>query len=207
MAAPETLRVVVLVSGSGTLLQSLIDARMSRPGWRADIVAVGADRRSAHGLVRAEQAGIPTFVHRYAKGSDRAAWDAELTALVDQYHPDLVVSAGFMKLVGATFLDTYAGRMINTHPALSPSFPGMHAARDALAYGVKMTGATVFVVDDSVDGGAVLAQEPVRVHDDDTAESLHERIKIVERSLLVDIVDDFARARLALPYHRPPTTA
>lgn len=185
-------RLVVLVSGTGTLLQALLDASAAGE-LVADVVAVGADRPDAYGLVRAERAGVPTFVHVLAKGADRARWDAELTELVAAYQPDLIVSAGFMKLVGPAFLARFGGRMINTHPALLPSFPGMHAPRDALAHGVKVTGATVFAVDEGVDSGQILAQEPVRVLPDDTVETLHERIKIVERQLLVDTVNELCR--------------
>ncbi|WP_425310187.1 phosphoribosylglycinamide formyltransferase [Ammonicoccus fulvus] len=191
-----TFRLVVLVSGSGTLLQSLLDA-IADGGVPAEVVAVGADRDGIEGLARAERAGIPTFVHAYAKGSDRTDWDAGLTELVDAHRPDLVVSAGFMKLVGEQFLARFGGRMINTHPALLPAFPGMHGPRDALAYGVKITGATVFLVDAGVDTGRILAQEAVPVLDDDTVDTLHERIKVAERRLLIDTVTEFARA------HRP----
>lgn len=196
---PVALRVVVLVSGSGTLLQSLVDA-LADPSCAAEVVAVGADRADAHGLVRATDAGIATFCHPYAKGSDRAAWDAELTELVAAHEPDLVVSAGFMKLVGATFLGRFGGRMINTHPALLPSFPGMHGPRDALAHGVKVSGATVFEVDAGVDSGTILAQRAVPVLDDDDVESLHERIKVAERELLVAEV----LRRAALHAQQPP---
>ena len=186
------LRVVVLVSGSGTLLQSLIDAQ-SDPAFDARIVAVGSDRPGIEGLERARQAGIPTFSHPLPKGADRAAWDRALTELVDDHQPDLVVLAGFMKLVGAAFLERFSGHIINSHPALLPSFPGMHGARDALDYGVKITGSTVFLVDDGVDSGAILDQAAVRVLDDDTVDSLHERIKITERELLVRVVARMAR--------------
>ncbi|MCA0295940.1 MAG: phosphoribosylglycinamide formyltransferase [Actinobacteria bacterium] len=186
------MRLVVLVSGSGTLLQSLLDASASGE-LDASVVAVGADREDAYGLVRAENAGVPTFVHPFAKGGDRAAWDAGLTELVAAHEPDLVVSAGFMKLVGATFLARFGGRMINTHPALLPSFPGMHAVRDALAAKVMVTGCTVFQVDAGVDSGEILAQEPVRVLPGDDEDVLHERIKIVERQLLVDTVNRLSR--------------
>jgi phosphoribosylglycinamide formyltransferase 1 len=186
------MRLVVLVSGSGTLLQSLLDASVGGE-LDATVVAVGADRADAYGLVRAERAGVPTFVQPLAKGGDRAAWDARLTELVAAYEPDLVVSAGFMKLVGPAFLARFGGRTINTHPALLPSFPGIHGPRDALAHGVKVTGATLFLVDEGVDTGRILAQEPVRVLPGDTVESLHERIKIVERQLLVDTVNELSR--------------
>jgi len=186
------MRLVVLVSGSGTLLQSLIDASLTGE-LDASVVAVGADRDDAYGLVRARQAGIPTFVVPLEKGGDRAAWDTSLTERVAAHEPDLVVSAGFMKLVGPAFLARFGGRTINTHPALLPSFPGIHGPRDALAHGVKVTGATLFLVDEGVDTGRILAQEPVRVLPDDTVESLHARIKIVERQLLVDAVNEFSR--------------
>ncbi len=186
------LRLVVLVSGSGTLLQALLDAAATGV-LDAEVVAVGADRADAYGLVRAENAGVPTFVHPLAKDADRAEWDAGLAELVDSHRPDLVVSAGFMKLVGAAFLNRFGTRMINTHPALLPSFPGMHGPRDALAHGVKVTGATVFRVDAGVDTGQILAQEAVPVLPDDTVESLHERIKIVERQLLIDTVNRLSR--------------
>jgi phosphoribosylglycinamide formyltransferase 1 len=178
-------RLVVLVSGSGTLLQALLEA-CSDPAYGARVVAVGADRQGIQGLERAAAYGVPTFAHPYAKGSDRGAWDAELTELVAAHEPDLVISAGFMKLLGPVFLERFGGRVINTHPALLPSFPGMHGPRDALAYGVKLTGASVFLVDSGVDTGTILDQAAVEVADDDTVASLHERIKVVERRLLVD---------------------
>lgn len=197
-------RLVVLVSGSGTLLQALLDA-ISSGACAAKVVAVGADRRDIEGLARAERAGIPTFVHPYAKGSDRAHWDAGLTELVANHRPDLVVSAGFMKLVGAHFLARFGNRMINTHPALLPSFPGTQGPRDALAYGVKVTGATVFMVDAGVDTGRILAQEAVRVLDGDTIDTLHERIKVAERALLIDTVSRFARGELPGPTSEQPS--
>ncbi len=195
-----TCRVVVLVSGSGTLLQSLIDA--ARAGTlRADLVAVGSDRDGIEGLARAERAGLETFTVRLGdfvrpdRSTDRPAWDAALTAACARYAPDLVVSAGFMKLVGDTFLGRFGGRFINTHPALLPSFPGAHGVRDALAHGVKVTGCTVFEVDAGVDTGRIIAQEAVRVEPGDTEASLHERIKVVERSLLLDTVNALAAGR------------
>ncbi len=183
---------MVLVSGSGTNLQALLDAAAD-PAYGADVVAVGADRDGIEGLVRAERAGIPTFVHRVKDFADRAAWDARLTASVSSYTPDLVVSAGFMKLVGERFLAAYAGRFLNTHPALSPSFPGMHGPAEALEYGVKVTGCTLFVVDAGVDTGPIVAQQAVPVLQDDSVESLHERIKQTERLMLVDAVGRIAR--------------
>jgi phosphoribosylglycinamide formyltransferase 1 len=191
---PRPLRVVVLLSGTGTLLQSLLDAVASGT-LDAEIVAVGSDRLGAYGLERAAAAHVPTFVHRLRKGDDRDVWDAGLADIVASYSPDLVVSAGFMKLVGPAFLDRFGDRFINTHPALLPAFPGAHAVRDTLAYGVKVTGCTVFVVDAGIDTGRIIAQEPVTVQPGDTQETLHERIKIVERRMLVDAVARFAIER------------
>ncbi len=182
---------VVLISGTGTLLQALIDAART-PDFGLTIVAVGSDRAGAAGLARAEAAGIPTFVEPVGDYASREAWDQALTAKVSGYAPDLVISAGFMKLVGEHFLAAYAGRMINTHPALLPSFPGMHGPRDALAYGVKITGATVFLVDAGVDTGVILDQVAVPVAENDTVDSLHERIKIAERELLVAVTHKLA---------------
>lgn len=189
---PVPARVVVLVSGSGTLLQALLDATVGAD-YPARVVAVVADRPGIEGLARAERAGIPTTVVRVADHADRAAWDAALAKAVAEHDPDLVVSAGFMKILGPGFLGALDRPMINTHPALLPSFPGTRGPADALAYGVKVTGATVHLVDDGVDTGPVLAQAPVRVEPGDTAETLHERIKIEERRLLVEIVAALAR--------------
>ena len=185
-------RLVVLVSGTGTNLQALIDA-CADEAYGADIVAVGADRSGIAGLDRATDAGISTFVHRVKDYPDRGAWDAALTESVRAHHPDLVVLAGFMKLVGTNFLAAYGGRCVNTHPALLPSFPGMHGVRDALDYGVKVTGCTVLIVDAGVDAGPVAAQASVPVRDDDDEASLHERIKVTERSLLVQTVGRMVR--------------
>ena len=182
----------MLVSGAGTNLQALLDACRD-PGYGAAVVAVGADRDDIEGLARAERAGIPTFVHRLEDHETRAGWDAALTTSVASYEPDLVVLAGFMKLVGATYLSALSGRTVNTHPALSPSFPGMRGPQDALEYGVKITGCTLFVVDGGVDSGAIVAQSAVPVEDDDSVESLHERIKVAERAMLVDSVGRMAR--------------
>ncbi|QHY97679.1 Phosphoribosylglycinamide formyltransferase [Streptomyces sp. S4.7] len=190
-------RLVVLVSGSGTNLQALLDAIADDPvAYGARIVAVGADRGSIAGLERAERAGVPTFVCRIKDHATRDEWDAALTGATAAYEPDLVVSAGFMKIVGKRFLARFGGRLINTHPALLPSFPGAHGVRDALAYGAKVTGCTVHFVDDGVDTGPVIAQGVVEVRDEDHADggvALHERIKDVERRLLVDVVGRIAR--------------
>ncbi|TNY38719.1 phosphoribosylglycinamide formyltransferase [Thermomonospora catenispora] len=185
-------RLVVLVSGAGTNLQALLEA-CADPAYGARVVAVGADRHGIAGLERAERAGVPTFVVRVPDFSSREEWDAALAERVAAYEPDLVVSAGFMKILGPAFLERFGGRTINTHPALLPAFPGAHAVRDALEYGVKVTGCTVHFVDEGVDTGPVIAQEavPVRWHDDE--DTLHERIKQVERRLLVEVVGRLAR--------------
>ena len=182
--------IVVLVSGSGTNLQALIDAAAD-PAYGVRILAVGADRDGIAGLERAEQAGMPTFVCRVGDFADRAAWDVALAEAIGAYAPGLVVSAGFMKLLGPEVLGRFT--VVNTHPALLPAFPGAHAVRDAVAYGAKVTGCTVHVVDAGVDTGPVIAQTAVDVRDDDTEESLHERIKTVERRMLVDVVGRAAR--------------
>ncbi|WP_018653607.1 phosphoribosylglycinamide formyltransferase [Actinomadura flavalba] len=185
-------RLVVLVSGAGTNLQALLDA-CADPAYGARVVAVGADRSGIAGTERAERAGLPAFTVRIPDFADRAAWDAALTDAVAAHDPDLVVSAGFMKILGPRFLERFGGRTVNTHPALLPSFPGAHAVRDALAYGVKVTGCTVHFVDEGVDTGPVIAQETVKVGWHDDEDSLHERIKQVERRLLVDVVGRLAR--------------
>jgi phosphoribosylglycinamide formyltransferase-1 len=185
-------RLVVLVSGAGTNLQALLDA-CAHPCYGATVVAVGADRDSIAALDRAKAAGIATFVLKVADFAARADWDQALADACAAHQPDLIVCAGFMKLVGQAFLARFNGRCLNTHPALLPSFPGMHGVRDALEYGVKVTGCTVFLVDEGVDAGPVLAQAAVPVRDDDDATSLHERIKVAERALLVDTVGRMAR--------------
>ena len=182
-----TTRVVVLVSGSGTLLQALLDA-VAVGELDARVVGVVSDQPAAPALERARVAGVPAVAHPYARGSDRGAWDAELTRIVAGFEPDLVASAGFMKLLGESFLARFGGSVINTHPALLPSFPGMHGPRDALNHGVKVSGATVFLVAAGVDTGRILAQGAVEVLAGDTVATLHERIKVVERRLLVETV-------------------
>lgn len=185
-------RLVVLVSGTGTNLQALIDA-CADAAFGAEVVAVGADRPGTRAIERAQAAGIETFELAVGDCESRDAWDQQLASKVGSFGPDLVVSAGFMKLVGPAFLDRFGGRFVNTHPALLPSFPGAHGPRDALAYGVKVTGATLFVVDAGVDTGPIVAQTVVEVHDDDTVDSLHERIKVAERAMLVDTVGAMMR--------------
>jgi phosphoribosylglycinamide formyltransferase-1 len=185
-------RLAVLVSGAGTNLQALLDASED-PAYGAEVVAVGADRDRTEGLVRADKAAVPTFVRKVADFTSRGHWDITLTDTVAAFEPDLVVLAGFMKLVGPEFLDRFAGRVVNTHPALCPSFPGTTGPADALAYGVKVTGATLFVVDEGVDTGPIIAQTVVPVEDGDDVESLHERIKVAERTMLVETVGRIAR--------------
>ena len=187
-----TSRLVVLVSGEGTNLQALIDA-CGDADYGARVVAVGADRDRINALARAERAGIPTFTVRLADYPAREDWDAALARACAAHAPDLIVLAGFMKLVGKAFLDSFGGRCVNTHPALLPSFPGTHAVREALAHGVKVTGCTVLVVDEGVDSGPILAQAAVPVADDDDEATLHERIKVTERALLVSTVGRMVR--------------
>ena len=188
----EPLRLVVLVSGSGSNLQALIDAAAD-PGAPFRVVAVGADRDGTLGLERAVGNGIPTFVCRVPDYTTRADWDDALARLISDAAPDLVVSAGFMKVLGPTVLARH--RVINTHPALLPSFPGAHGVRDAMAHGVRVTGCTCHWVDAGVDTGAIIDQRAVRVEDDDTVETLHERIKVLERDMLVEVVRALAADR------------
>jgi phosphoribosylglycinamide formyltransferase-1 len=176
---------VVLASGTGSLLQSLLDATVG--DFPARIVAVGVDRDCRAQDV-ASAASVPTYTVRLGDHADRDAWDAAVTEATAAHEPDLVVSAGFMKILGPHFLSRFMGRIINTHPALLPAFPGAHAVPEALDYGVKVTGCSVHLVDAGTDTGPLLAQEPVAVLDDDDVTTLHERIKVVERQLLVDVL-------------------
>jgi phosphoribosylglycinamide formyltransferase-1 len=178
----------VVISGSGTLLQALLD---QASGFT--VSAVLSDRPDAAGLLRARAAGVPTAVVDFAEFPDRKSWDVALARAVDTFHPDLVVLAGFMRIVGQPLLRRYGGRIVNTHPALLPAFPGAHGVRDALAHGVKVTGCTVILVDEGTDTGPIIAQRAVEVLDDDDESSLHERIKVAERALLVDVVGRMAR--------------
>ena len=185
-------RLVVLVSGEGTNLQALIDACRDAD-YGAQVVAVGADRAGINALNRATEAGIETFTVRLKDHPTRADWDIALTRATKAHAPDLIVLAGFMKLVGRAFLDAFGSRCVNTHPALLPSFPGPHGVRDALAQGVKVTGCTVLLVDEGVDAGPIVAQASVPVKDDDDEPTLHERIKVTERELLVQTVGRMVR--------------
>ncbi|KAB1918057.1 phosphoribosylglycinamide formyltransferase [Micromonospora noduli] len=185
-------RIVVLISGSGSNLQSLLDAAAD-PAYGAQVVAVGADRDGIAGLDRAEAAGVPTFVERVRDHDTREDWDRALTAHVAKHQPDLVISAGFLKLVGPHFLAAFGDRYLNTHNTLLPAFPGIHGPRDALAYGVKLTGATLFFVDAGMDTGPIVAQVAVPVLDDDDVDTLTERIKEAERRQLVEQVGRLVR--------------
>jgi formyltetrahydrofolate-dependent phosphoribosylglycinamide formyltransferase len=187
-----TARVVALLSGTGTNLQALLDACADQT-YGARVVAVGSDRSGAAGLDRAAAAGVPTFVEQVRAHPDRAAWDRALTAQVAEHKPDLVLSVGFLKLVGPAFLAAFRDRFLNTHNSLLPAFPGMHAPRDALAYGVRVTGATLFFVDAGVDTGPIVAQVPVPVRDGDTEQALTERIKQAERAQLVEYLGRLVR--------------
>ena len=196
--APEQIRVppsaparlVVLASGTGSLLQALLDAAVGE--YPARVVAVGVDRDCRAAEIAAA-AGLPAFTVRLRDYPDRPAWDTAMADATGRHNPDLIVSAGFMKILGPDFLSRYQGRVVNTHPALLPSFPGAHAVPDALHYGVRVSGCTVHLVDAGMDTGPILAQEAVDVRDDDTEETLHERIKVVERRLLVDVLAALAR--------------
>lgn len=176
---------MVLASGTGSLLESLLAAAVD--DYPARVVAVGADR-ACRALDVAADHGIAGYTVRLGDQPDRDAWDAAITAATAEHRPDLVVSAGFMKILGPLFLSRFLGRVVNTHPALLPAFPGAHAVPDALAYGVRVTGCTVHLVDAGVDTGPILAQEAIAVSDGDDETSLHERIKVVERRLLVEVL-------------------
>ena len=182
-------RLVLLASGTGSLLASLLDAAVG--DYPGRVVAVGTDRDCA-ALEIAASASVPTYTVRLSDYRDREAWDAAITEATAAHEPDFVVSAGYMKILGPQFLSRFPGRVVNTHPALLPAFPGTHAVQDALVYGVKVTGCSVHLVDSGTDTGPILAQQPVPVLDDDDEATLHERIKVVERRLLVDVLEALA---------------
>lgn len=183
----------MLASGTGNTLQALLDAAAD-PAYGATVVALGTDRPGVRALERAAAAGVPAFTVALADSPDRAAWNVALADAVAAHEPDLVVCAGFMRILSADFLARFIGRVVNTHPALLPSFPGAHAVADALAYGVRVSGVTVHFVDEGVDTGPVIAQAAVPVHEDDDEASLHARIQGVEQPLYVDAVGRLARA-------------
>jgi phosphoribosylglycinamide formyltransferase-1 len=178
-------RLVVLASGTGSLLESLLEAAVG--DYPARVVAVGTDR-DCRALEIAAAASLPSYTVRLGEHADRHAWDTAITEATAAQEPDLVVSAGFMKILGPQFLSRFLGRVVNTHPALLPAFPGAHAVPESLAYGVRVTGCTVHLVDAGMDTGPILAQEAVAVLDGDDESALHERIKVVERRLLVEVL-------------------
>lgn len=186
LAPSAPARVVVLASGTGTLFRSLLEAA-SAAEFPAQIIALGVDRDCA-ATEHADNAGLKYFRVALRDYAGRGEWDVALADAVAAHDPDLVVTAGFMKLLGPAFLGRFGGRIINSHPALLPAFPGAHGVADALAYGVKVTGTTVHLVDGGVDTGPILAQEAVTVLPDDNEDTLHERIKVVERRLLAEVV-------------------
>jgi phosphoribosylglycinamide formyltransferase-1 len=188
--------VVVLISGSGSNLRALLEAATSSD-YPARVVAVGADRECA-GLAHAEEFGIPTFVVAPAAFASRDEWGSALVSAIEPWQPDLVVCAGFMRIVPALAVSALFPRLINMHPALLPLYPGAHAVRDAVADGARVTGATIHVVDEGVDTGPVIRAREVAVHQDDSESSLHERIKVEERQLIVETVADIARERIDL---------
>lgn len=196
------MRVTALVSGSGTNLQAVLDAITAGELPGVELTAVGSDRADAQGLSRAAAFGAGTFVVPPGEHSDRAAWDQALADAVGHHTPDLVLASGFMRILGAPFLARFGDRTVNTHPALLPAFPGAHGVRDALAYGVKVTGCTVHWVDAGVDTGPIIAQRAVEILDGEGEEELHERIKQAERELLVATLARLAAGELAFPAAR-----
>ena len=199
------LTVVVLISGTGSNLRALLDAAAA-DDFPARVIAVGADRE-APGLAHAQAHGIPTFVVPYAAFDSREAWGAQLQEQLAAWRPDLVVLSGLMRLLPDQIVDAWSPHLINTHPAYLPEFPGAHGVRDALAAGVDQTGASVIVVDTGVDSGPILAQERVAVLPGDTEHTLHERIKPVERRLLIDVVRAVATGEIDLAAYAPDAAA
>jgi len=190
------LTVAVLISGTGSNLRALLEAAR-HPDFPARVIVVGADRE-ADGLAHAEEFGIPSFTVPWHEHESREAWGEELGRQLAVWNPDLVVLSGLMRLLPASLVAEYSPRLVNTHPAYLPEFPGAHGVRDALASGASQTGASVIVVDDGVDTGPILAQERIAIVEGDTEHTLHERIKPVERRLLIDVVRRIATGELAL---------
>ncbi|WP_026117401.1 phosphoribosylglycinamide formyltransferase [Nocardiopsis alkaliphila] len=181
---------VVLISGTGSNMSALMEAAKD-PAYGAEIVAVGTDREGTRGIQVAEAAGVPTFVVPFRAFAERSEWDAAMSDRIAEYTPDLVVSAGFMRILGPAVVGRH--QAVNIHPALLPSFPGAHAVRDALAHGVRVTGTTIHFLDEGIDSGPIIDQVAVPVEDGDDEAGLHERIKVVERRMLVDTVGRLAR--------------
>ncbi|MFP4149878.1 MAG: phosphoribosylglycinamide formyltransferase [Nitriliruptoraceae bacterium] len=203
MASPtRPTRIAVLISGGGSNLAALLAAARSQPAFGGEIVVVGSDRASAAGLARAVEAGIPTVVRELAPGDDRAVWERSLADGIAEHEPEVVVLAGFMRILSGAFLARWPDRVVNTHPSLLPAFRGAHAVRDALAYGVALTGCTIHLVDEQVDHGPILAQRAVHVLPDDTEETLHERIKAVEHVLLPSCVEALCQDRVRIEGRR-----
>ncbi len=192
VATTSARRVVVLVSGTGTNLAALLAAH-DDPAYGARVVGVVADKAGIGGLAVARDAGVATVVVAPGDFPDRSSWDTALAEAIAVFRPDLVVSAGFMRILGAAVLDRFPARILNTHPALLPAFPGAHGVRDALAYGVRVTGCTLHVIDAGTDTGPIVAQSVVDVEPADDESSLHARIKVAERRMLVDWVGRIAR--------------
>lgn len=197
-AARPPARLAVLVSGGGTNLAALLSAIDADPEFGAEVVVVGSDRRDAGGLQHAREAGIATVEQPLADHPDRRAWEDALIASLEAHRPEMIVLAGFMRVLTGEFLSRWPGRVVNTHPSLLPAFRGASAVRDALDYGVKLTGSTVHLVDEEVDHGPVIAQRGVAVDDDDTEDTLHERIKHVEHELLPECVRLLSQGRLVV---------
>jgi phosphoribosylglycinamide formyltransferase-1 len=204
-------RLAVLISGGGSNLRALLEAARDRPGFGGEVVVVGSDRADAGGLRYARAAGIPVVVHPLARGDDRVAWERALADDLAGHAPDVVVLAGFMRILSGDFLARWPDRVVNTHPSLLPAFRGAHAVREALEYGVALTGCTVHLVDEQVDHGPILAQRPVHVLPDDTEQTLHERIKAVEHALLPACVEALCHDRVRIDGRRavilPPASA
>lgn len=194
------MRAVVLLSGSGTNFQAVVDAVSAGRLTGVEIVAVGTDQPGAAGLHRADVLGAETFVVDPRDYDARAGWDAALASAVAGFSPDVVVCSGFMRILGAAFLERFGDRTVNTHPALLPSFPGAHGVRDALAYGVKVTGCTVHWVDAGVDTGPIIAQRAVEVREGESQDELHERIKVQERSALIEVLQGLADGVISFPH-------
>lgn len=192
------MRTAVLVSGSGSNLQSLLDRSASDPGFGAEIVLVLSDRPGVRALERATAAGVPTAVVAWADHDDRAAFTTAVCDAIDAAGAELVVLAGFMRILAPEAVQRFPGRIINIHPSLLPAFPGAHAVEDALAHGVKLAGVTVHVVDEQVDHGPIIAQRAVEVRPDDDRDSLHARIQAVEHELYPDVVADVAAGRVVV---------